>query len=411
MSGVEIINFNLYKERWNIKSETIIKPGLESMQQALEQLGNPQDKHTIIHVAGTNGKGSTIAFLSALAKEHGLAYGSFTSPSIIDVHDQIQVNGVNVTEAQMDRAFQKIKDAGISGMLTDFELLTVVAYLVLEEATLDIVFIEVGMGGRWDSTNVIKKSISVIPSISIDHTNFLGDSIEEISWHKAGIIKESSQLIMGQLLDGAKKVVLEEASKKKATVLAYGNDFDVQVHTYSFNTIQFEQLYPGMLGDHQLSNMALAITALISSGFPLQESAVQRAVKAASLPGRMEKVKENLYIDGAHNEASIDALVKTIQQHFSNKKIHFIVGILKDKNYKYMLQKLEEVGDSFEFVDFHHERALPAIELYQKSKSTCKSNPIDIENLEFIEKTDEFITIITGSLYFINEIKRKTGKK
>lgn len=411
VNDVEIINFNLYKERWNVASETTIKPGLESIQNALEKLGNPEDKHPIIHVAGTNGKGSTIAFLSALAKEHGLAYGSFTSPSILDVHDQIQINGVNVTKAQMDRAFQKVKDAGISGMLTDFELLTVVAYLVLEEESLDIVFIEVGMGGRWDSTNVMKKSISVIPSISIDHTNFLGESIEEISWHKAGIIKENSQLIMGPLLDRAKKVVLEEASKKKATVLAYGNDFDVQNHTYMFNSIKFEQLYPTMLGDHQLSNMALAITALVSSGISLNESAVQKAVKAASLPGRMEKVNENLYIDGAHNEASIDALVETIQQNFPNKKIHFIVGILKDKNYTYMLHKLEEVGDSFEFVSFHHERALPAIELYKKSMSSCKSKPIDIENLEFNEKTDEFITIITGSLYFINEIKLKTGKK
>lgn len=408
---MEITNFNLYKEKWNIESETIIKPGLESIQKALKKLGNPQNKHRVIHVAGTNGKGSTIAFLSALAREHGLAYGSFTSPSIIDVHDQIQVNGQYVSEKQMDNAFMKIHKAGISGLLTDFELLTVVAFLVFEEEELDILFVEAGMGGRFDSTNVIKQSIAVIPSISIDHTNFLGDSIEKISWHKAGILKEHGKLIVGTISEEAEKVVYKEAKEKNATVLEYGQKFSMEGNTYTNGNIEFQYLQPQMLGKHQQSNMALAITALVESNFQLGEWKVQQAVKKAHLPGRMERVSKNVYLDGAHNKASIDALIETIKEKFANKKIHFIVGVLKDKDYVYMLRKLEEVAFSFEFVDFHHERALPASILYEHCLCSAKEVAEGIELINLHDPSDEFVTIVTGSLYFISELRIKTVKK
>ncbi|MFB5088264.1 bifunctional folylpolyglutamate synthase/dihydrofolate synthase [Psychrobacillus sp. PGGUH221] len=407
---MEINNFNLYKNKWNVISESIIKPGLDSIKIALEKLDNPQNKQRTIHVAGTNGKGSTIAFMRAIAKEHGLRYGSFTSPSIIDVHDQIQLNGVNVKPEQMDMAFEKMQQANLSGMLTDFELLTVAAFLVFETESLDIVFIEAGMGGRFDSTNVFQKSLAVIPSISIDHTNFLGDTIEKISWHKAGILKEDSKLIIGQLEPQAKTVFLQEAFKKNSAIIEYGNDFIVHNNSYSYDKTVFNELHPRMLGNHQKSNMALAITALLESSFPLDESKVQLAVKHARMQGRMERVEENLYFDGAHNKASIDSLVETIKSNFPHKKIHFIVGILKDKDYIYMLRKLEEIGSSFEFVQFHHERALPPSELYKHCLHDDKRITKDMEEFLFknIQKND--VTIVTGSLYFISELRIKTGK-
>ncbi|QFG01189.1 bifunctional folylpolyglutamate synthase/dihydrofolate synthase [Psychrobacillus glaciei] len=403
-------NFNLYKKKWKVLSETIIKPGLESIQIALDKLGNPQNKHRIIHVAGTNGKGSTIAFLSAIAREHGITYGSFTSPCIIDVHDQIQLNGHNITSKQMDRAFQKMQQTGLSGMLTDFELLTVTAFLVFEEEALDVIFIEAGMGGRFDSTNVMKKSIAVIPSISIDHTNFLGDTIEEISWHKAGVLKENGKLVIGQLVEEARNVFIKEANEKNAAVIECEREFNVKNNTYTYDNVQFELLHPKMIGNHQLSNMALSITALLECGFSLEESKTQVAVEQASLSGRMEKIREDIYIDGAHNQASIDALVETIKKHFPNKRIHFIIGILKDKDYLYMLRKLEEVGSSFEFVEFHHERALTAKELYKYCFHDDKIITKDIDKINIKNNLNSDVTIITGSLYFISEIRRKTGK-
>lgn len=408
---MEIINFNLYKKKWNVESETMIKPGLEAIQKVLKKLGNPQNKHRTIHVAGTNGKGSTIAFLSALAKEHGLAFGSFTSPSIVDVHDQIQLNGRNVTEQQMDIAFEKIYKAGLSGMLTDFELLTVVAFLVFEDKALDVVFIEAGMGGRLDSTNVMNQSVAVIPSISKDHTNFLGDTVEKISWHKAGILKEGGKLVVGTLSETASKVVYEEAKQKNVFVLEIGKTFSIKENTYIYREILFQNLHPQMLGEHQLSNMVLAITALVESGFQLIESKVQIAVKKASLQGRMERVSEHIYFDGAHNEASIDALVETIKDKFQGKPVHFIVGILKDKDYPYMLRRLEEVASSFEFVDFHHERALSASILYNSCLHSVKRITKDVGDIDFKNRESSDITIVTGSFYFITELRIKTAKK
>lgn len=405
---VEIKKFNKYKMKWNIESETVIKPGLQTIRAALKKLGDPQDKHKVIHVAGTNGKGSTIAFLTALAKEHGLSYASFTSPSIVDVHDQIQINSIPVTEKQMDEAFSHMQQRGISGMLTDFELLTVTAFVVFETLELDIIFIETGMGGRLDSTNVIGKSVAVIPSISIDHTNFLGDTLEKISWHKAGILKYNSQLVIGPLLEPAKKVVYKEVVAKKANVLEYGKNFLMENHQYTYKEYSFSDLNPQMIGKHQQSNMALAITALLVSGFKLVEPKVRTAVNSARLPGRMEKIRENLYMDGAHNQASVDALVETIQIKFPNKNIHLIVGILKDKNYVYMLRKLEEIASTFEFVNFQHERALNANILYKLCTHSAKCITLDASHVDLNKNSENAITIVTGSFYFIAELREKT---
>ncbi|QUG43727.1 bifunctional folylpolyglutamate synthase/dihydrofolate synthase [Psychrobacillus sp. INOP01] len=402
-------NFNKYKKKWNIESETVIKPGLETIQAALKKLGNPQDKHKIIHVAGTNGKGSTIAFLTALAKDPGLSYASFTSPSIVDVHDQIQINSMPVTEKQMDEAFSYMQRKGISGMLTDFELLTVTAFVVFETMELDIIFIEAGMGGRLDSTNVMKNSVSIIPSISIDHTKFLGDTIEKISWHKAGILKHNSQLVIGPLVEPARTVVYKEAEDKEANVLEYNKNFSIKNHKYRFKEYSFSDLHPQMIGRHQQSNMALAITAMLISGFKLVETNVQTAVNSAKLPGRMEKIRDNLYMDGAHNQESVDALVETIQEMFPNKNIHLIVGILRDKDYVYMLRKLEGIASTFEFVNFQHERALDATILYNHCSHSVKSITLDATNIDLNKNSDNGVTIVTGSFYFIAELKEKTG--
>lgn len=405
MNDVEIKKFNNYKIKWNINSETMIKPGLERIKKALHLLGNPQHKHKIIHVAGTNGKGSTIAFMREIASEHGIKYGSFTSPCLIDVHDQILLNGNHVTEAQMDHAFSLLVDVGISGLLTDFELLTVIAFLVFAEQELDVVFIEAGMGGRFDSTNVINHSVAVIPSISIDHTNFLGETIEEISWHKAGITKEHGKLILGETSQAAKEVICKEVADKNADLIEITKHFKITDNSYNYKNYIFEQLYPQMLGEHQLSNMALAITAMIESGFILKEEKVKIAINNASLPGRMEKWNDHVYMDGAHNRASIDALVETIKKYFSNERIHFIIGILRDKDYKYILDRLEEVATSFEFVDFEHERALDATILFNHCTNSDKSVTKDIHLIDLHRSKKESVTIVSGSLYLITELK------
>lgn len=169
-----------YKERWQIKSDDSIKPGLEAIQKALRLIGNPEQELKVIHVTGTNGKGSTIAFMESVLKEHGYSTGVFSSPAIIDIHDQIRIDGVPISEAELNKSFEKMKRAGLSGLLTDFELLTVAAFVTFECLQPDYVLLETGMGGLLDSTNVVTPIVSVITSIAVDHEAFLGSDRKSV---------------------------------------------------------------------------------------------------------------------------------------------------------------------------------------------------------------------------------------
>ena len=162
-----------YKERWGIESDDAIKPGLEAVQKALVEVGNPEKKLQIIHVAGTNGKGSTIAFMEAILKEHGFSTGVFSSPAIVDIHDQIRINGELISAEELDKSFSTMKEAGLSGLLTDFELLTVAAFVTFGRLAPDYVLLETGMGGKLDSTNVVKPLVSVITSYCTRSYGFL----------------------------------------------------------------------------------------------------------------------------------------------------------------------------------------------------------------------------------------------
>lgn len=214
-----IPNFDHYKEKWQVKSDDIIKPGLTAIEEALSYLGNPEQTLRVVHLAGTNGKGSTLTFLEAIAQEHGLRVGKFMSPCIVDVHDQIQIAGQPITEAEMDQVFQQMHEVGLSGKLTDFELLTVAAFLHFVNGQVDIALIEAGMGGLLDSTNVVTPIVSIIPSIALEHTKFLGDTLESIAHHKAGIIKQQRPVIIGDLPGEAKRVVDAVAVRKKPLYL------------------------------------------------------------------------------------------------------------------------------------------------------------------------------------------------
>ncbi|MBE3102700.1 MAG: bifunctional folylpolyglutamate synthase/dihydrofolate synthase, partial [Bacilli bacterium] len=198
-----IPKLNEYKERFQMVSKNTIEPGLCAVTHALEKVGNPHYKLKFIHVAGTNGKGSTISMMNSMLQAHQVKTACFYSPCFMDVHDQIQLNGENISTQQLDYVFHLAKEAGLSGMLTDFELLTVLAFLAFEQFQPDIVLLEAGMGGRFDSTNVITPVISVIPSIALEHEQFLGKTIEEVAFHKAGIIKKGIPVVIGPLEDVA----------------------------------------------------------------------------------------------------------------------------------------------------------------------------------------------------------------
>ncbi len=407
---------DMYKERWYVESDHSIKPGLSAMHEALTALNNPQNDLQVVHFAGTNGKGSTLTFVEFIARAHGLSVGKFMSPCIVDVHDQIQINGQPITEAQMDDVFEQLAKAELSGKLTDFELLTTAMFLFFKQQQVDLVLIEAGMGGREDSTNVVNPIVSVISSIALEHTKFLGNTLTSIAGHKAGIIKQGKPVVIGQLPEEALVVVKAEAIEKEAPLFELGKQFTVQsdegnetYENYCY-PLTIGNLQRQFLGAHQGNNMALAITAFLevvkAFKIPLSIEKIQHAIQQAHLAGRFEQVLPNVYFDGAHNPASIRALVDTIKKQFSTKRIEIILGILADKDVATVLSILEEVGDAFYFVDITNDRAMPAKTIFELSKAKEKTIIQDVLTMLQLSPGEETVRIVTGSLYLLSEIRQ-----
>lgn len=409
-----------YKRKWNVESDLSIKPGLEAIKAALKVLQNPQERLQVVHLAGTNGKGSTLTFIEHIAKKHGLTVGKFMSPCIVDVHDQIQINGESISQKEMDEIFQQLEQSGLSGKLTDFELLTCIAFLYFAKKKVDLVLLETGMGGREDSTNVVTPILSIITSIALDHTKFLGPTIQSIAKHKAGIIKRYRPVIIGRLPEEALIIVKNEAKSKSAPVLALGEHIDVitveseDVYRHNGKGLEIPHLTRLLPGKHQAENMALAITAFLEIAqhlqVPFEIEKIHQGVKSAQLPGRFEEALPNIYFDGAHNPASAKALAQTIQTQFPNEPIRFVIGMLADKDVESVLRLLEQVSGEFYFVDFPNERAMKAKELYTRSNATKKA--ILSDPVSFIQNaTNEPIkTFVTGSLYLLGIIREKLMK-
>lgn len=412
-----IPKFNSYKEKWNVLSDDVIKPGLTAIEEALARVGNPEKKLRVVHLAGTNGKGSTLTFLESIAKEHGLRVGKFMSPCILDVHDQIQVEGRAITEAEMNRVFQQMQAAGLSGKLTDFELLTVATFLHFVASNVDIALIEAGMGGLLDSTNVVTPIVSIIPSIALEHTNFLGDTIESIARHKAGIIKPDRPVIIGELPLEAKNIVYQEAKKIHSSVFELNHQFyveqrnDGESYVHNDNGFRITKLTRTMKGAHQANNMALAITAFfeVAATFRIQVSkeAIQKAVKNATILGRFEEILPYIFLDGAHNPASAEKLIETIKHEFPEEQISFVIGILADKAVKEILLQFEQVSDYFYFVDFSNSRAMAAQKMLELSNASHKAVLEDY--VQFLQRQSESKsrTIVSGSLYLLTEVRSR----
>lgn len=408
-----IVGLDSYKEAYGVESDSAIKPGLESMERAMELLGYPNKALTCIHVAGTNGKGSTVTFLKEMALKHGLTVGTFMSPGIIDVHDQIQVNGQNITKEELGAVFEELKNASISGLCTDFELLTCAMLVHFRNKKVDVAVIEAGMGGRFDSTNVIDGKIAVIPSIALEHTNFLGNSLVEIAHHKAGIIKTGSVAVVGQVDDEVYDVIVREAVKVGAQTYRMNVDYPCSLPQI-IELLRFEtkDIQLKMLGEHQQKNAALATISFIKycekQGIEWNEAAIASALSNAQLAFRFEEVLPNVFFDGAHNPASVNALVDLIDKHFSDRKVELMIGMLKDKDVEQVLELLEPIVTKISFLNVPNERALAAEEFYAKSyhpnKEIVWENPLE-ELLKPV--SDDTIRVVTGSLYLLSDLRTK----
>lgn len=389
-----------FKNRWQFESDYTIRPGLEAVENALRQLGNPENNLHFIHVSGTNGKGSTITFMEALLRAHGYTTATFTSPAVTSLYDQICYNNHHSTIEQIDAAFERLKEKGLSGTLTDFELLTVIAILVFEELSPDYVLFETGMGGLLDSTNVITPIVSVITSIALDHTGFLGETIEEIATHKAGIIKEHVPAVIGLMDNHALGVIKAVAKRKEASLCIYGEDFKIEDKQFTgSNTLRIGE--QKMKGKHQRVNASVAIEALFQAGIHLQEEYVQEALASAQLANRFEEIYPNVFLDGAHNPAAANALKQTIEEEFPGEKVDFIIGMLARKDINGTLDALMPVAESFTFIDFDHPEAADSSTL-MKACQHDRKEVTKIEDGSIILINDRNRRkVITGSLYLL----------
>ena len=390
------------------------RSGLGRMQRAVDLLGNPERTYPIIHVTGTNGKGSTIAFMRELFVDHGKKVGTFTSPHIISIHDRICVNGQPIADEDFVRMANQVKEMEkilleTHDQLSFFELLTLIALLYFKEQGVDLVLLEVGIGGLLDTTNVVTGEIAVITSIGLDHQETLGDSLEEIAEQKAGIFKSGKKAVIARLAPEAELVCQKRARELAVELYQAGRDFALKARNFSSKLASFSQLEIGLEGAYQQENASLALQTFLlfmaSREEGVEEELVRQALKETHWAGRLERIRPQIYLDGAHNLPALTRLVEFIQEKIQQGyQVHVLFGALKRKDYQGMLAYLTE--------------QLPQVELkvtgfdYQGSleESDVSGYKLVDSYRDFISEfeenaNDQDLLFVTGSLYFISEVR------
>lgn len=390
------------------------RSGLGRMQRAVDLLGNPERTYPIIHVTGTNGKGSTIAFMRELFVTHGKKVATFTSPHIISIHDRICINGQPIAEEDFVRIANQVNEMEKTllqthDQLSFFELLTLIALLYFKEQGVDLVLLEVGIGGLLDTTNVVTGEIAVITSIGLDHQETLGDSLEEIAEQKAGIFKVGKKAVIAKLAPEAELVCQKRARELAVELYQAGGDFTLNAGDFSSSLASFSKLEISLEGAYQQENASLALQSFLlfmaSRGERVEEVLVRRALKETHWAGRLERIRPQIYLDGAHNLPALTRLVEFIQEKIQQGyQVRILFGALKRKDYQGMLGYLSE--------------QLPEVELkvtgfdYQGSLDEKDVAGYDLISSygdfirEFEEKAkDQDLLFVTGSLYFISEVR------
>lgn len=400
--------------------------GLNNIRKLLEILDNPQDKLKFVHVAGTNGKGSTVAFISEILKSADYKVGRYVSPSVFTYREKIQINGENIEKEEFAKLVALVKEAATKMIKdgfahpTSFEIETTVAFCYFYMKKCDIVVLETGMGGRLDATNIIQNTIcSVFTSISMDHMGFLGNTIEEIAENKAGIIKKGASIITTNQTKKVVSVLLEEAKQYGEKIIfadgrkAYDIKITYEKQMYSYK--QYTDLTIGLSGSYQIFNSILAIetvNALSKAGFSVTEQHLRQGLKETKWDGRFTLVsKEPLFfIDGAHNIDAAKHLEQSIKAYFPEKNIIFIMGVFKDKNYEKMVQIMSPLAKEFITITPKGERGFSAEELKKvihkyEVEATAVNSIKEAVELSKERAKKEGVVIAFGSLSYLGELK------
>ena len=388
------------------------RSGLDRMSQAVSLLNHPEENYPIIHVTGTNGKGSTIAFMSQLFVQHEKKVGTFTSPHMASVHDRICINHEPISDEDFTRLGRQVQEMEkqlrpMHNLLSYFEILTLMALLYFNEEQVDVALIEVGIGGLLDTTNVVTGDIAVVTSVGLDHQETLGDSIAAIAEQKAGIFKEKKVAVIGPLAEEARRICELRAKKLDVVLYEYGRDFSFSKGRFFSPDVNIPHLKLSLAGTYQEENAAVALQSFLlfmgQHSWQVQIELVRKALQETHWAGRLEYFERGIYLDGAHNLPALSRLVEFIHQQ-EQKEIFLLFGALKRKNYQGMLSYLQQ--------------ELPHVQLFVTTFED--DGAIDKQNLttetyvssyrEFIEQfiknsSDHQLLFVTGSLYFIAEVR------
>ncbi len=370
---------------------------LKNIKIILKKLGNPEKSLKVIHVAGTNGKGSVCAMLTAILKEAGYKVGMYTSPHLKDFRERFVINNKRISKEELVKYFQKVKPFVTEQ--TFFEVITAMAFLYFKDKRVDFLVLEVGLGGRLDATNVVEPLVSVITNIGLEHQEYLGESIEEIAYEKAGIIRNEKPVVTGAK-GAALNVIKKVAKEKKCKVYLDGKP--IKVHL-------------GLNGDFQLVNASIALETIevLNQYYNLEikKNKIKTGLLKIVWHGRLEFISKNILVDCAHNLDAVKALKKELLKFKKKYRgLYLIVGVLKDKDYKQILKELVPLAKEIIFVKAKIGRALEPKILAEYIQGNYNKNFVIIEDVKKalqyarkIIKKDDLI-LITGSIYVVGEV-------
>ena len=403
-----------------------IRPGLTRIEALLKLLGNPEKELSMLHIAGTNGKGSTVAFTRGILEQLGLTVATFTSPFIETFGERMAINGHPIPDEKLIKYVEQLKPL-VEAMdkkeklagITEFEIITALAFRYFADEHVDVALIEVGLGGLLDSTNVIQPVATAITTIGMDHMDILGDTLEKIAAQKAGIIKPYTPLVTGKIADEALAVIAETAQTNQAKHYQYSIDYQVEIlenerFNYKDDEIHLLNLEKSLLGLHQIDNAALAVKLTMvyahKIGLSLSEEAIRVGLRRTFWPARMEEVSQAplTLLDGAHNVHAMQRLLENLKNEFSGRKITILFSALVTKDITEMIKMMQTVDNSkLILTTFDYPKALKLEDFAYLEKENVtlaedwKSSYAALkENLH-----EDDVLLMTGSLYFMSQIR------
>ncbi|MCX7857557.1 MAG: bifunctional folylpolyglutamate synthase/dihydrofolate synthase [Deltaproteobacteria bacterium] len=393
--------------------------GLDNIRAILRALGNPEGAYMKVHVGGTNGKGSVTTILSKILTQEGFKTGKYTSPHLHSITERFSVNDKDVEYETFvgiaEYIWQKIEEEKVEKTFTFFDFTTAVAFEYFKRESVDIAVIEVGLGGRLDSTNVITPLVSIITNVGYDHMDYLGKTLRSIATEKSGIIKDNVPVVTGTK-GISQKIISQVAREKSAPLYVLGKDFSFEkVRERQMNYMginwKIDNLYINLLGDHQFFNTSLALCALeilSNKGFPVKESTIREALSDIKWKGRLEVVRERptVILDGAHNPSGMAVLTEYVNNNLEGKRVICVFGVMKDKDYRRMAKFLSSWTKELIITKPSVERALEIEKLKRVLPFAYTASTVEkaLVKAKELAKSDDVI-VVTGSLFTVAEAR------